>query len=109
VPHGITPVNVDVVVPYRIVPVNAMIITPGFDGNSRHTDRHFGANGSDNGDAGSTNGYASGEKYGTHERDSLNISGVTARTAGGSCQSTHLSIFRRLTNAAQFSSLLPGS
>jgi hypothetical protein len=67
-----------VIVTHRVVPVT-VIVTPGFHGNSWHTDRDFGANGSDKGSAGNTNGYASGEKYGTHERDSLNVS------RGGNC------------------------
>ena len=88
------------------MPVNVMI-TPGFDGDSWHADRHFSANGSDKGSAGSANGYASGEKYGTHERDSLNVSEEeTARVVVGSCCFTNLSIFRGFTKSAQFRMLL---
>jgi hypothetical protein len=82
-------------VPLKVAPVS-VIITPGIDGNSWHADRHFGANGNDKGSAGSTNGYASDKKHGTHERDSLNVSqGATARAIRGSCLFTTLSIFRR--------------
>jgi hypothetical protein len=62
VPHTFLPV--------RFVPVH-VTITPGFDGDSWHADCHFGANGSDKGGAGGTNSYASGEKYGAHENESL--------------------------------------